>query len=459
MSVSFLFLKNGLIVKDAAGLAVKCECAPCPSKWYIATYCACTICGADRPACSIGGSCAYPTDPTDPLYDASVAGDDVTIDGDEVLHAMTIEKNTSGEENNFNDNCITVSNGCWLRAIKHTTSAAPFNGECRADVYINGDSVGSWTGACTEGETLAVGSAIFDEGVPFAAIPCKVAVGSGTAYARFTVNGMNHVDLRITFTQDEASGDDVETYSCRLGIRVIGGEVDGVGVGMNPFVVPEWLLRQPWAQCPYTNEDGVPLQVVSVMTDDGITPTGYDTKADADYVLANWTTDINYWAKYCRCREDCIQDLLIIDYAVDDGTAGPYECFDHGGIEYPESSFGCANGWMAYEFILLDGSAWGHTMIAREYDEDGNFTVLAYGPGHYEGVIPPCHYVKFFVATTSPDTLIDDYGESPLHGSFWVAYLEDPCEMDFADFLYDSTDGTGVPFDSDTLANYLENWA
>lgn len=406
------------IMKREDGSIPLCDACICPESFYIATLCACERCGNDR--CAAGLHCVYPTDAEDPLYDESVAGEYVTIDGVEKLCALTLTYQAPNDASDGEPVAAfptTVSGvGCMLFAVKHTTPAAPFDGTIDATVYLNGVQVGSWSGDCADGVAQKVGNQIFDEGVPYAAIMTGTTSGGTYTFSSFTEKGVSTVDIRIVWTAtDTGAHPNPAGYTCRTAVRVLDStsfdpEVDAIGeVG----IIPGWYVDEgnQSSFCPFSVDVGGVTVRLGVFALKG----PFSTFSKAQYVLDEFSDQIADYAETCACRREFMVESFwqVISDGSDPGwiedvctTAGQY-CVES---EVPYwrklrwDFLGLHDGWEAE--LIVNGA----TSSASSYaDENGDGTI--------ELLIPPC-------ATVHERVYVDDVNHSD--EAFWVSWT---CEI------------------------------
>lgn len=379
--------ENGLMLKNPAkgGAAFRCDCCPCyTGGWYIATVCPCLNCGHAGPA-FIG----------DLIPEGNAF---VTVDwgpNNEMvnLKCLTMQKLTPRDSANDPNHpfgsvarwpCMTVPTKSILYAVRHKTIPAPFDGSVGAKLYLNGAFIGSYQGpqACSENDEVEIGYEL-DVSAP--------VIGLGV-YEQFSSEGINNVDLVVTFHPSAEGVEDV-VYACRTSITVVdpGEEFNGE---TRPWVgtvgiVPEYT-NLDIQECVIEGEDPVSHMTVGMYFKALKGP--FATRADAEAVLAEFGAFIRAYAASCDVCEQgpCDIGVFGIDQVV--GSSGWCEIEEFGAIDDrapgPRSCTDAWLRWTGWEINLTEGAPF--EIKVERWNYDGTIDEIPYDSVPSDGVFPPC---------------------------------------------------------------------
>lgn len=446
------------IMKRFDGSIPLCDACICPESFYIATLCSSEICGNDR--CAAGLPCSYPTAAEDPLYDESVAGEYVTIDGIEKLWALTLPCELPQDASDGEPVAAfptTVSGvGCMLFAVKHTTPAAPFDGTIAATVYLNGVKVGFWIGDCVEGVAQKVGNQIFDEGVPYAAIMTGTTSGGTYTFSSFTEKGVSTVDIRIVWTAtDTVAHPNPAGYTCRTAVRVLDStsfapEIDTIGeVG----IIPGWyLVEEDYSS--FFSPFSVDVEGVTVRLGIFGLKGPFSTFSKAKYVLDEFRDQITDYAETCACRREFrIESVWCV---VSDGSDPPGWVEDvctsaHQNCVESEVPYWRKLRWNFWD--LPDG--WEAELIVNGVTYSASNYANEYGNGIIELLIPPCATVHERVYVDDVDHFNEPFC---VHWTCEIIGQQDCKFCSNFDFNRPSTPDYCAWHLEDNYGNWLSDW-
>jgi hypothetical protein len=292
-------------------LIKRCSTSPCPAGWYIATLCPPNENCGDYLGCRVGQVCSYPTDSDDPLYDEDHAGDYVTRDGYPV-NAVTIDPHTPtdlnnpppGQPRNFFPTVFTLFDAavnCELIAIRHTTDDAPFDGEVSAKYYLDEEEVGvAAPAACEAGKPVQIGISQWDEGIDFAATEVDHT---------FTEPGVYDLDIVVTFVAtDTITYPDPVVRTHRAVIRIFDPDDYAESPTTASFFVMEsfHVDADPGIYEANMFAGTIPGYGGSIYLKPVVLKGPFETQADAEYVLDNFSTLISDFASSeCACGATC----------------------------------------------------------------------------------------------------------------------------------------------------------
>lgn len=431
---------------------IGCDICPCEQGWNIVTICPCDTCNDDTQG--FVGS---------PVLDGE---DQVTADwpGDGLTHklfALGIDyaagtdatgSGYAGQPGEFSGN---YPRGYALWAIKHETRAAPaYAGNVRAEVFIDGDRalVGTagtdyWEDEYAPGSAGMIGDGVVGESATTELLQCLHT---------FSDSGLHRIDLKISFIG--ANGEGTTSYVVEKILRM----------GPPSTASLDWIGDVAIAQVEETFDDcgGKTLRVSSPVA--GYSPKipvgmvvlkgPFDTRADAEYVLATWGGFIAAYAQTCVCESSCATDVFCADGVDSYGGGLILTMFAAGG----EASAGCETGWLKYEATFDEemAEAGSYSIEPRLFLPDGTDSSAG-----WSGLIPPCAILYFKITGVSAP--YDFGGFSPIGGNFspleptTVCCAEDSGSPYFEE-EWDYTPGdaenppTGVPANSANVANWKE---
>lgn len=452
--------KTDLVVLDEDGLAVDCDCCPCPGPYYISTYCPCQLCGP-APECKLGSKEFYTSDEEDPFFDEYMANKGVT-DGTETIYSFDLQ---DGRINW----CSIIGLNCKIQSVRLTTRPAPLSGTCTVAIKFNGYTYGTWEGNCIQDDPCVVGNFDWGDG----ALTHLVRLYKDGEYLRFTTTGWNRLSIQITY---DNGGGAVIVDNGVWNMFVYGGALDGELIGSlwvsTRFDMADvkGLLDDGRPPCPYWRvSDYTPLNNVQIRGP-------YDTRAEAQFVLTTWGATLLHWASRCVCRGDCTRREMNNTAQMINGGWPEGWLSDFGGQGEDEPSpGGCDDQWLEYK-------NWG---VAAGYDEklyrlearmycdgqDGDYDVIAAinspetpespeTSWNLSGLVPPCCDLQLWIVSLDESfPALNDNGPVSTSGTANALGYPDPCELTDEDIVWNTDTGTGIPGTTEELNDYLENWA